>query len=237
MPLPAFKLSESGSPLRQDPNIKAALHPANEPRRSPDFDCQLLSRANIADPRVRMLRGWRRTPVRLEAEIATDAKRYAARVVDIARSGAGLLADHDLRPGDLLTIELQSRRLAASVRWTGGKRVGVEFAEPLAADDALLKLCVSAGIVDTTGLGASSPDSANSSANSKHIEVLPEPGFRAVLRSIYEQHSSAWQQTARTLFGWLASMRGDRNRGRQHELVERACRKQGFSWLVDEDGV
>lgn len=232
MTLPALKTSGTMSDARHDPRDTQTRHPEAAARPSPEFDRMLLVRPYIADPKVRMLRGWRRTLVRHAAIVVSGGRRHDALVLDVSRFGAGLCLGHGLHPGDSLTIELISgRRIEASVRWTVGDNLGVVFFEPLLADDELLSTSGHCSAVETSLRG----DASRSVTDGRHAASLPPLGLREVLRLIYAQHEAAWRQIALSISERYRQRRGDRDRRRQREMLERACRKQGFSWLAAEE--
>lgn len=201
------------------------------PVRAPDsLEQALLSSTDPAGPNVRLLRRWRRVSVRVPASVRSALGLQSATIVDISRYGAGLSTRMGLKLGDMITIELGSgRAIDAEVRWCSGDRMGVLFIQPLAVDDDLLP--VEARQSDTEA----SPATGAAASTDQASGAQPPPQLKDVLHDIAAMQVAASRHAVRAISGWMAGKKQARIDRNQAKVIERACRKQGFAWLVDEE--
>ena len=106
-----------------------------------------MSTLNMKSPLREMDRSARpearrhpRYAVRLLALIHCHGRFKCATITVVSRSGARLNGCFGLMAGDRVEIELVNHRtLSATLVWSLGGCAGVEFSEPLAADDPVLQ--------------------------------------------------------------------------------------------------
>lgn len=181
---------------------------------SEEFEAALASRRQVGSTKVRMLRGWRRSEVQIEAVIVSGGRRQKAVIRDLSRYGAGLVVRGFVQLSEEVVIETSiGLTIRARIRWRVADRLGVAFDHPLAAVAPKQKLGNHSGLLDA-------------------------------LRRM------TWQRLGHVSIRWLATARRgirefarrtrewSRARAGRHEraMIQRACRRQGFAWLVEEDG-
>ncbi|HVF36433.1 MAG TPA: PilZ domain-containing protein [Sphingomicrobium sp.] len=85
--------------------------------------------------------GDRRQATRLAVEIGAKVRElgsegFEARVLNISETGFMAEADGEFEVGTRIWLILPGRdRANALVRWTAGRKLGAEFAEPISLDD------------------------------------------------------------------------------------------------------
>ncbi len=87
-------------------------------------------------------RGYVRTDLRVAVEadacVRHGESAMSARLRDLSRGGAALVAFMSPPPAARVTLELGGMVIAARVAWTAGRRFGLCFEAPLRATDVLL---------------------------------------------------------------------------------------------------
>jgi hypothetical protein len=178
---------------------------------------------------IRVLRVWRRALTRISVEFITEQGCQTGVIRNISHQGAGLTGCFDGCRGDVVTLHFNDGRLIpAQVRWHRGYYCGVSFLEPLANDDPLLK-----------GLVATAPAP-------QQVQIAPATGASLqvklrdwvlgmairLLRQLKMSRQSAVQFLAD---GRKHKMVGDVHvvQSRDAKMLARACRKQGYAWLVE----
>src|ERR1700730_11061160 len=85
------------------------------------------------------LRTSERRDTKMHAIVHCRGRFQSVRIRDISPSGMKLEGGFGLLPGDVITIELLSRRtLGGAVAWALPPYTGIAFDQPLSEDDPLL---------------------------------------------------------------------------------------------------
>ncbi len=177
-----------------------------------------VEHAREAQTNIRLLRVWHRVPTRIDVDVMTGQGNYAGVIRDISRHGAGLTGSFGVTRKDRVTLHFSDGRLIqAQVRWHRGNRCGVSFAEPLAVGDALVR---DPDDLDPTPQqqGAARVAEQPASSLKRYVDLT----VQMLVRMLLDDNRQA-----------LTAMR-ERVQSREAQMVERACRKQGFAWLSDE---
>jgi len=190
---------------------------------SPSYRSRLVNQPTVEptseeQTNIRLLRVWRRIPTRIGVDVMTGEGNSAGVIRDISRHGAGLTGSFGVTRKDRVTLHFADGRLIqAQVRWHRGNRCGVSFAEPLAVDDALVR----------------DPDEVDPLPPEQGAVLTPEHPTSSLKRYV--------DLTVRILVRMLLddnrqplSAKCRRVQSRETQMVERACREQGFAWLSDE---
>ena len=177
-----------------------------------------VEHASEEQTNIRLLRVWRRVPTRIDVDVMTVEGNYTGVIRDISRHGAGLTGSFGVTRKDRVTLHFSDGRLIqAQVRWHRGNRCGVSFAEPLTVGDALVR-----GSEDREATpppqGAASTAEHPASRLKRYVDLTVE----MLVRLMLDDNRQA-----------LTAMR-ERVQSREAQMVERACREQGFAWLSDE---
>ena len=160
----------------------AAAQGATVPKRAPTSMPQ-----QTGHNKIRRLRLWQRSVVRMPAALLRAGRRSPTLVRDLSRHGAGLVGEGGLERDEIVALELAGGRiLFGRVRWRVGMHAGIAFDVALAADDPLLD--------------AAPPLSSLRRAENETVTDEPSSGR------------------------WHTS---------DNRMLARACREQGFAWLVE----
>lgn len=183
------------------------------------------------DPKIRVLRARRRISTQIKAELLTASGCQPTVICDVSQFGAGLVGSHDVKKGEFVAIKLLGGRIVhGCVRWHRGNRCGIAFFEPLADDATLI------GDADRTarvGLKDAQADSSNLAPTARL-----DPLARTALRHLWSQSivaQEALRNTFQKLRGRLRELRAQRHQTWHDRAIERACREQGFAWLVEDE--
>lgn len=210
--------------------IQEALQAASKSYSRTISDGEIPSASLASKPqksKIRFLRVWRRNRVQIDVELL-DRTGYRGGVVhDISPYGVGLTGQFDLTTRDETSIRFADGRiLFASVRWIRFDSCGISFVRPLDDNDPLLE----ASAVHFRSWFAGGPVTGRSKL--QNAMVLPQ---------IFVRSAKLVVATARRLRGCLSGTvdrlgqrRKDARAQRDNRMLSRACRKQGFAWLVDE---
>ena len=82
----------------------------------------------------------RRARVLLSAKLHTPQGEHEARLRDISRSGALIESPALVRPGLPVTFERGASRVAATVAWSDGYRIGLSFEHPIDEGELLVHI-------------------------------------------------------------------------------------------------
>ena len=179
------------------------------------------------DPKIRVLRARRRISVQLDAELLSEGRCQSTLVCDVSRYGAGLAGVLNVRKGEFVALKLPGGQIIqGNVRWHRGNRCGIAFFEPLAEDAPVM---VAAGM--------------EALCTSRETTVTPKdvaPISLSTGQSLLSYLCSAFavarlSNVSRELAVLLRTLRSKANRTRDDRVMERACRRQGFAWLTDEE--
>jgi hypothetical protein len=85
-------------------------------------------------------RGAKRARVLLAAKLYTPAGTYDARLRDLSRSGALIESPAIVRSGMNVTFERGGSRIAATVAWVSGLRIGLAFEHPIDESELLIHI-------------------------------------------------------------------------------------------------
>jgi len=186
--------------------------------------------SSVEHSNIRLLRVWRRAQTHIGVEVLARQGRHAGVIRDISQFGAGLTGQFELARGEMVALELSDKRVvSAVVRWHRGNRGGVSFLRPLESGDPLL--------VDLPDLPP--PISAGSIHPTRKLwATLRWPGSASRLAVWFRYQVP---HAAQLVFGLMPRVGGNGNEGnagapsfREAQMLERACRKQGFAWLTEE---
>lgn len=61
--------------------------------------------------------------------LATDGTQHRAHLLDISAEGARVHCTHPLAPGQTVRLIREGHQRRATVRWSGGQRVGLRFVD------------------------------------------------------------------------------------------------------------
>lgn len=176
---------------------------------APIHDAPTLAAARSGN--VRLLRLRRRTRIGARIVIDVGGLLLPATIFDISETGAGLVSTAVIAPGDTVTLIFpDGSSKASTVRWRDGSRCGV----------ALTSASNGGTIAQHSGKG-----SARHTGNTATSELA------APARA--EGDSSARLSTMQKLSAVLR--RTSARRTSDQKMLERACRKNGHAWLVDDD--
>jgi hypothetical protein len=180
---------------------------------------------------VRVLRVWRRSPTHINVELLSPAGRQPGVIQNISRYGAGLTGAFDVSRKDRATLRLSDGRvILVHLRWRIGDRCGLSFIHPLESNDPLL------------GDARSKSQSWRHTKPSERFgqtKLQSVGGFKSTIFFLIVGLVKSVEQVSRS-FLWARNHRAEQRHVKAKQLrnmrmLERACRKQGFSWLVDED--
>ena len=85
-------------------------------------------------------RASKRARVLLTAKLHTPAGTSEARLRDLSRHGALIESPAIVRPGMKVTFERGASRVAATVAWATGIRIGLEFEHPIDESELLIHI-------------------------------------------------------------------------------------------------
>jgi len=178
---------------------------------------------------VRVLRVWRRSQTNTNIQYKTETLCQAAVIRDISRYGAGLTGSFEVVRKDFVTIQFaDGRSIPARVRWHRGVFCGVSFLEPLPAGDPLL---AGQGDIATSRQGRIAPAPIASAPTERYAWA------RQISRQLGLLLMFAGQIASRCLLSSRSPKftgQGHGTSSREAEMFARACRKQGFAWLIEE---
>lgn len=162
---------------------------------------------------VRRLRLEQRSRVSIPALAITSKGAFTAEIRNVSQRGCGVYVSREVNAGDAIRLVTQSGdESSGRVRWARLCFCGVEFDEPR---------CIDAG-----------------NLHAWQATAIPTASYTVGMRS---SRSDFMRSVSRVLTGLIrlvrlecaaASMRAGRRRSQKE--VERACRKQGFSWLAED---
>ena len=170
---------------------------------------------------VRKLRTSVRRKVNIRALAKWQSTFVPIEVRNISQGGAGLRIRASIAAGAHLLVAMpDGRQISGRVRWSRLGFCGIEFEQPLAGDDELFgelkprePLGADLAAASIVAFPARNP-SGGDAARSRSEPVRDRGPFQSALEGLQK----------------LCKAGGNRQRDK---LVERACRKQGFSWLAD----
>lgn len=126
---------EASIRIADEPSIKGRIVWMKDDAAGINFDDELdpstlLRVRQKLNPHRR--RSMPRLPLRMSALLRAHGKRHEVSIRDISSLGARIGADHALRPGDRVMLELAGLPLlTAFVRWCDEEEVGLVFAAPI----------------------------------------------------------------------------------------------------------
>jgi hypothetical protein len=219
------------SVVPDDATLQSALRDSansKQPRR--DAKLPLSDTASRGQANVRILRVWRRARTHIEVELLTGAGRQHAVIRDISQFGAGLAGPFTLTKRERVTLRLANgREVSAQVRWRLHNRCGVSFLDPLDSTDPLIRgthpmmLPPSSLEFDTSARGAA-PQTAGVLAGTLSVVANVLRGALRLLGSVLRVDGGEARQR-----------RAEVQRSRDLQMLRRACRKQGYSWLAGDE--
>ena len=193
-----------------------ALHLATErPGTTGEPECQLQS------SNVRKLRIYARRKVIIHALAKWQSAFVPIEVRNISRGGAGLRIQACIAAGIPLVVAMPSgRQISGRVRWSRQGFCGIEFEQPLSHDDELL--------------GESEPhEPMGADFAAASIVAFPVSGPSGGVKDTARGVRAAGRGLLQTALEGLQKVCRTSGRRRRETLMEKACRKQGFSWLID----
>ena len=91
----------------------------------------------LVAPRLKQRRQSPRAKVSRPCRLVTAAGEFAAEIVDASREGLGLVCKAPLGQGDAVTVRIDGRQLAATVKRLDGSQVGLLLRQSLPIGDPL----------------------------------------------------------------------------------------------------
>ena len=189
--------------------------------------CHVTGSSEDDDAKIRVLRARRRISVQLDAELLSEGRCQSTIVCDVSRYGAGLAGVLNVRKGEFVALRLPGGQIIqGNVRWHHGNRCGIAFFEPLAEDAPLM---VAAGIKALC-------TSRETTVTPKDVAPISLPTRQSLRLWLCSVFAVAWlSNVSRELAVLLRTLRSEANRTQDDRVMERACRRQGFAWLTDEE--
>jgi hypothetical protein len=100
---------------------------------------RLVNEESASQHRLLARRRDERLPTRVAALAHCHGRFQTVRIIDYSLGGLQLRGSFGVTAGDAIIVELLSgHRLAATVAWSMGDRLGIRFVEPLEADHPAL---------------------------------------------------------------------------------------------------
>ncbi len=179
---------------------------------------------------VRRLRASQRITTRVQALLKCERWTQSVEIRNISQTGAGLRGGHDMRWGEALTLQLSDgRMLLAEVQWCRMGFCGIKFDAPLSINDPIF--------------GGKLIKAKYQSSSQDQSIIIAMPGLSAGATqwaNIGSRGSETWAKVFRqtvpndSFIRRMMSYFFPNSRDVEIKMVERACRKQGFSWLAQE---
>lgn len=159
---------------------------------------------------VRRLRLLARTRTNIAAVASTADNCFPVTIRNLARGGAGLRISGHAVVGDVWCLHLPGGpRVTGTIRWHRLGFCGIEFDREI-----------------TVGAVIGPDGDGNTPAVRRDATSGPAKVIRDRLDAIVSASNSFAAK--------ISAARLRRQLGRESRVVERACRKQGYSWLTDE---
>lgn len=187
---------------------------------------QIANLGQDDDPKIRVLRAKRRTSTQIDADLVSASGCQATIVCNVSRYGAGLVGIHGVRKSEIVALRLLGGQIIhGNVRWHRGNRCGIAFLEPLADNSQLM---IEAGLT----LSSAVPKIA---VRLPQLFAAPHSikSVAAWLRSILKAPLA--MKSFRMLRALSPDLRSHLHRKSPDRAMQRACREQGFAWLIDEE--
>lgn len=159
---------------------------------------------------VRKLRVWKRREVSVSAHVVSGNSSLPITISDVSVMGVGFRGQTGLADWTAIEVRLpDGRSLPGTLVWSHNGRGGIELETPLEADDPLF------GQLD---------DGPRKRIQYQGMKADTEGVSFSMIRAAWQRLTSATGQSPTSTPG-----------AQSQKSVERACRKQGFSWMTDED--
>lgn len=159
---------------------------------------------------VRKLRVWKRREVSVAAHVVSGQSSLPITISDVSVMGVGFRGQTGLADWTAIEVRLpDGRSLPGTLVWAHNGRGGIELETPLEADDPLF------GQFD---------DAPRARLQYQGMKADTEGVSFSMIRAAWQRLTSAAGQSPTSTPG-----------AHSQKSVERACRKQGFSWTTDED--
>lgn len=184
-----------------------------------------------ATSNVRQLRLLARKKTTIAAFATCDGTIFPIEIRNISIGGAGIQLGRAVPNKATLSIHLATgRTIAAVIIWMRFGFCGAEFETPLAEDDELLMAASTArpGAQERMVAAELTPDSSSAELASGPVSLSATNKRLGFIQDAVQSASVALAtaiQVARQELGC----------NRHQRMIEQACRKQGYAWLVDEE--
>jgi hypothetical protein len=183
----------------------------------------------VAPSNVRRLRQNKRSQTNITAVLITDQYTSKTEIRNLSVTGAGIRCTGPVKQGAQVTVELpDGRRLLTLVRWHRMGFCGIEFLEALAEDDVLFAGIASANLVPANRFPCPADEQGRRQVVAVPVGSATPPPESMIKKAFRPFFVMASRQRSR-----ITAYNLSKRQQREKRMVERACRKQGFSWLVD----
>lgn len=179
----------------------------------------IVARLEAQSSKVRTLRRAQRIDVSFPARLATGGLVLPVIISDVSVSGVGYRGQTGIADWTAVEVQLlDGRSLPGTVIWTHNGRGGIEFLTPLSLEDPLF-----GPLIPSIDGGAVAAPAAES--------IAREGLLRRLWRGLFGRaHNADGQRSTQSSMAPPVQQTGYSQR-----TLRRAQRKQGSSWLIDED--